>query len=173
VAAHSQGSLISLVALLWLPPEVRSRVRWLTFGSQLRGQFARGFPHYVDADLLREVAGAFRWISLYRDTDPLGEPVISWDHTPDGGPLRSRRLVNPEEPLPDCVDPDTGRRECGPEWRLLDPVPGDPALQTRAITGFGGHSGYWLDPDWDRALLAVRGVAEPARRARAAAPDGG
>ena len=27
----------------------------------------------------------------------------------------------------------------------------------RAITGMGGHSGYWLDPDWERALATVRG----------------
>jgi hypothetical protein len=171
VAAHSQGSLISLVALLWLPPEVRSRVRWLTFGSQLRGQFARGFPHYVDAGLLGAVAGAFRWLSLYRDTDPVGGPVTSWDHTPDGAPPASRRLADPHRAVPDSIDPDTGRRVCGAEWRLLDPVPGDPELQTRAVTGLGGHSGYWLDPDWDRALAAVRGV-EIDGAARRAEPSG-
>jgi hypothetical protein len=157
VAAHSQGSLISLVALLWLPAEVRSRVRWLTFGSQLRGQYARGFPHYVDAELLREVAGAFRWLNLYRDTDPVAGPVTSWDHTPDGEAPASRRLCGPDDRQSDRIDPATGRRVCGTEWRLLDPVPGDLDLQTRAITGIGGHSGYWLDPDWDRALAAVRG----------------
>lgn len=158
VAAHSQGSLISLVALLWLPPEIRSRVRWLTFGSQLRQQFARGFPHYVSAELLREVAGAFRWLSLYRDTDPVAGPVTSWDHTPDGArPPSSRRLDDPGERRPDRIDPDTGRRVCGAEWRLLDPVPGDLALQTRAVTGIGGHSGYWTDPDWPLALDVLRG----------------
>lgn len=146
VAAHSQGSLISLVALLWLPPEVRSRVRWLTFGSQLRGQFARGFPHYVDADLLREVAGAFRWISLYRDTDPVAGPVTSWDHTPDGGALRSRRLAHPEDLQPDDVDPRTGRRECGAEWRLLDPVPGDLGLQRGRSPGAAATAGTGWTP---------------------------
>ncbi|MGY1711978.1 hypothetical protein ACI8AC_20970 [Geodermatophilus sp. SYSU D00758] len=157
VAAHSQGSLISLVALLWLPEPARSRVRWVTFGSQLRQQFARGFPHYVTADLLRDVAGAFRWVNLYRDTDPVAGPVTSWDHTRDGGPLRSRRLDDPARLQPDWLDPRTGRRVCGDEWRLLDPVPGDPALQTRAVTGTGGHSGYWTDPDWPLALAVARG----------------
>ena len=49
---------MSLVALLWLPPEARARVRWLTFGSQLRQQFPRAFPHYVTVPLLREAATA-------------------------------------------------------------------------------------------------------------------
>jgi hypothetical protein len=164
VAAHSQGSLISLVALLWLPEEVRGRVRWVTFGSQLRQQFARGFPHYVPPELLRGMAGAFRWVSLYRDTDPVAGPVTSWDHTRDGGPLLSRRLDDPATRQPDWIDPRTGRRVCGNEWRLLDPVPGDLALQTRAVTGIGGHSGYWTDPDWSLALEVACGRLPDGRR---------
>jgi hypothetical protein len=121
VAAHSQGSLISLVALLWLPEQVRDRVRWVTFGSQLRQQFARGFPSYVPVELLRDVTGAFRWVNLYRDTDPVAGPVTSWDHTPDGGRLLSRRIDDPATLRPDWLDPRTGRRVCGDEWRLLDP----------------------------------------------------
>jgi hypothetical protein len=169
VAAHSQGSLLALVALLWLPPEVRHRVRWVTFGSPLRTQFARGFPHYVTPDLLRGVAAAYRWISLYRDTDPVGGPVTSWDHSPDGRPLHSRRLGDPQLPQPDALDPRSGRRVCGDEWRLLDPPPTDVGLQSGAIPGVGGHSGYWTDPDWPLALDVVRGravddVARPGRR---------
>ncbi|NEK58825.1 hypothetical protein GCU56_13205 [Geodermatophilus sabuli] len=157
VAAHSQGSLISLVALLWLPEQVRDRVRWVTFGSQLRQQFARGFPHYVPVELLRDMAGAFRWVSLYRDTDPVAGPVTSWDHTREGGRLLSRRIDDPSALRPDWLDPCTGRRVCGDEWRLLDPVPGDLGLQTRAVTRIGGHGGYWTDPDWPLALAVVRG----------------
>jgi hypothetical protein len=165
VAAHSQGSLISLVALLWLPEEVRSRVRWLTFGSQLRGQ-SRGFPHYVSMNLLGEVASAFRWVNLYRDTDRVAGPVTSWDHTPDGGNLMSRRITDPTCAQPDWLDPATGRRVCGDEWRLLDPVPADLAFQTRAVTGIGGHSGYWTDPDWPLALDVTRGLVPDGRVSR-------
>ena len=99
LAGHSQGSLVSLVALLWLPPEARDRVRWLTFGSQLRQQFPRAFPHYVTVPLLRDAAEDHRWLSLYRDTDPIAGPVTSWDHTPDGsreldlGPARRNRAA--------------------------------------------------------------------------------
>jgi hypothetical protein len=165
VAAHSQGSLISLVALLWLPEEVRSRVRWVTFGSQLHGQ-SRGFPHYGSMELLRQVAGAFRWVSLYRDTDRVAGPVTSWDHTPDGGALTSRRITDPTRREPDWLDPATGRRVCGDEWRLLDPVPADLAFQARAVTGIGGHSGYWTDPDWPLALDVSRGLVPDGRVSR-------
>jgi hypothetical protein len=156
LAGHSQGSLVSLVALLWLPPEARARVRWLTFGSQLRQQFPRAFPHYVTVPLLRDAAAGHRWLSLYRDTDPAAGPVTSWDHTPDGSrELTSVRLTGTGEPEPDRVDPCTGRRECGDEWRLLDPVPSDVALQTGAVAALRGHGGYWCGPDWPDAVARL------------------
>jgi hypothetical protein len=156
LAGHSQGSLVSLVALLWLPPEARERVRWLTFGSQLRQQFPRAFPHYVTVPLLRDAAEGHRWLSLYRDTDPIAGPVTSWDHTPDGsGDLTSVRLTGTGQPEADRVDPITGRRECGDEWRLLDPVPSDVALQTGAVATVRGHGGYWSGPDWADAVARL------------------
>jgi hypothetical protein len=170
VAAHSQGTLIALAALLWLRPEVARRVRLLTFGSQLRQQYPRAFPHYVPVDLLRKVQQRHRWLSLFRDTDPIAGPVTSWGHTPDDAAgLTSCRLESPDpacgpcvpasragySPLADVVDPRTGRRECGSEWRLLDPTPDDPQLQRRAVATIRGHSDYWVGPDWDDALAGV------------------
>jgi hypothetical protein len=157
VAAHSQGSLISLAALLQLPPHLRPRVRWLTFGSQLRQQFPRAFPHYVRFADLADVAERHSWLSLYRDTDPIGGPVTSWMHrcTPDDGPT-SHRLLSPDVAAPDLVHPVSGRRECGREWRLLDPPATDWRFQTGAVAKIQGHSNYWLDPDWDDALADVR-----------------
>jgi hypothetical protein len=170
VAAHSQGSLIALTALLWLEPAVARRVRLLTFGSQLRQQYPRAFPHYVTVDLLRQVQRTHRWLSLYRDTDPIAGPVTSWDHEPDdAGELTSCRLESPDgvggpgvpasratySPRADVVDQRTGRRECGSEWRLLDPAPDDRQLQGRAVTGIRGHSDYWVGPDWIDALEHV------------------
>ena len=172
VAAHSQGSLISLAALLRLPPHVRSKVRWVTFGSQLRQQFPRAFPHYVRPGDLLTLTERHHWISLYRDTDPIAGPVTSWAHTRDAaGVLRSCRLGGPVEPVPDDVDPCTGRRVSGREWRLLDPPASDRRFQTSAVAGIRGHSDYWLDPDWDRALAAARGV--PSSPAPAAPPADG
>ena len=79
----------------------------------------------MTADLLREVGTAFRWINLYRDTDPVAGPVTSWDHTHDGGPLTSRRLDDPAVARPDH----------------LDPVPADPALQTPDARPVGDRPG--------------------------------
>jgi hypothetical protein len=155
VAAHSQGSLISLAALLWLPEPIRHRVRWLTFGSQLRQAFPLAFPHYVTVPILRHVLATHGWLNLYRDTDPIAGPVTSWGHTWGPGALTSCRLEQPGQPLPDEIRPRTGRRECGREWRLLDPVPEDRALQRRPAAELQKHSNYWLDPDWDDALRAV------------------
>ncbi len=206
VAAHSQGSLLALAALQWLRPEVAARVRLVTAGSQLRRHYARAFPHYVTVDLLRRTQRRHRWLSLYRDTDPVAGPVTSWDHTPDGRePATSCRLESPDAagvpaapgaypPHRDVVDARTGRRECGSEWRLLDPAPDDRELQRRAVPGIRGHSDYWPGPDWDDALERVGapvrpplpavdaatppdprvpGVPPPARRSPAGADGGG
>ena len=162
LAGHSQGSLVSLVALLWLPPEARERVRWLTFGSQLRQQFPRAFPHYVTVPLLQDAATHHRWLSLYRDTDPAAGPVTSWDHTPDGSAELDVGAAHAAagRPEPDRVDPRTGRRECGDEWRLLDPAPSDVALQTGAVATIRGHGGYWCSPDWTDAVARLLEPAE-------------
>ena len=185
VAAHSQGSLLALAALLWLRPAVAARVRLVTAGSQLRRHYARAFPHYVTVDLLRQTQHRHRWLSLYRDTDPVAGPVTSWDHTPDGrGPATSCRLESPDadgvpasrasySPHRDVLDARTGRRECGSEWRLLDPSPDDRALQRRAVPGIRGHSDYWTGPDWDDALARVGAPVPPPLPAldAAAPPD--
>jgi hypothetical protein len=149
-----------VAALLRLPPHVRSKVRWVTFGSQLRQQFPRAFPHYVRPGDLVTLGERHHWISLYRDTDPIAGPVTSWAHVCDAaGVPWSCRLGGPPEPVPDEVDPCTGRRISGREWRLLDPPASDRRFQTSAVAGIRGHSDYWLDPDWDRALAACRGVS--------------
>lgn len=161
LAAHSQGSLLSLAALLRLPRELRGRVRWLTFGSQLRQQFPRAFPHYVRVADLEKMQVRHGWLSLYRDTDPIAGPVTSWDHDCDaqGRPV-SIRLGGSDREL-DAIDPVTGRRTCGREWRLLDPPASDWRFQTGAVDAIRGHSDYWLDPEWDEALRAVRGPVPP------------
>jgi len=158
LAGHSQGSMIAAAALTRLAEGCRSRVALLTFGSQLQIAYARAFPAYVNHPYLcwlqEEVVGG-RWLSLYRETDPIGGPVLSWDRTDDrvDGAFRSRRLGGGAEPQRDEDDQLTGVRRCGPEWRLLDPEPADglsvPRLAMRR------HSFYTLDPAWDCALAAL------------------
>ncbi|MBA3523695.1 MAG: hypothetical protein H0T85_03915 [Geodermatophilaceae bacterium] len=159
LAAHSQGSLIAVSALLWLDAAERARVGLVSFGSQLQVEFSRAFPAYVDIGVLRWLWTAYggRWVNLYRDTDAIAGPVLSWSHSPDqiGVVGTSERLDSPGGPQPDGLDPATGRRICGPEWRLLDPSPSEPELQTGPVAKVLGHSEYWADPDWAKALAAA------------------
>lgn len=156
LCGHSQGSLLSFATLLRLTasPE-RHDVGLLTFGSQLQLAYSRGFPAYVNYEtinyLFERLNGA--WRNLYRDTDPLAGPVLSWSHTtqPDwfGNPEQPQTLVPP-------IDPE-GRQHYGPDWRLLDPpVPADPTLQESSLSTLQGHSDYWKDDAWPAALTAVR-----------------
>ena len=163
VEAHSQGSFISVAALLWLNPHELSRVGFLTFGSQLQVIFPRAFPAYASHHVLTELDRALdgRWINLFRETDPIAGPVLSWGHTGEEDPvaLQSRRPGPPAttgEPWP--LEPDhlpatgTGRRECGRDWRLLDPSPPDAMLQAEPLSPMMKHSHFALSPDWDDAV---------------------
>ncbi len=165
LAAHSQGSLIALAALLWLPAEERGRVGLVTFGSQLKVQFPRAFPAYVNFSVLQWLYEKFddRWISLYRDTDAIAGPVLSWGHTPDhlDATPGSYRILQRDQRYVDDIDVRTGRRICGSEWRLLDPTPYDLPLQQGAIVKIRGHGGYPEDPDYPSALQAVFPIAAP------------
>lgn len=158
---HSQGSLLSFAALLRLEvqdPGLLDRIGLVTCGSQLQVMFSRGFPAYVNqAAVLRLFEGLNgAWRNLYRDTDPLAGPVLSWDHR--GSPDWVRLPGDPARGA--AVGPPAVRRrqEYGPDWRLFDPpVPGDPQLQEDALLALRGHGGYWLDEDaWPAALDAVR-----------------
>jgi hypothetical protein len=156
VAAHSQGSLIALSSLLWLTADERRRVGLVTFGSQLQVMFPRAFPQYVSYALLESLLAdeqfGSRWVNLYRETDPIAGPVLSWHHgsssstdamtscsfrpsddpDPEYGPTASADPA-PWVPTRDRVE-QSGRRVGagrlgGPplwrrcDWRLLDPTP--------------------------------------------------
>ncbi|WP_090478527.1 hypothetical protein [Nakamurella panacisegetis] len=165
LAAHSQGSLLAVAALAELRWATGSKdpddgirpgeIGLLTFGSQLQFAYARGFPRYVNVDLLRELvalrAQEFRWLNLMRETDPVGGQVLSDRRTMSGEP-RSDRLDNDGEILdhPDRGAPG-GVRVCGDEWRLLDPAIG-PLGEAPIMLR---HSGYFLDPNWDAAIAAL------------------
>ncbi|HEX3929121.1 MAG TPA: hypothetical protein VHW64_00340 [Nocardioides sp.] len=167
LSAHSQGSLIAVATLLWLAPEDLARVRLVTYGSQLQVAYPRAFPAFVSVRLLRRVLGALegRWINLYRETDPIAGPVLSWDRTrmsPEAAkqPASSRFSWTSGdsaeltwEPVEDRVDKITGRRASGHDWRVLDPPPVDKDLQRTTLTVLRQHSGYPASADY---LCAVR-----------------
>ena len=152
LCGHSQGSLISFATLVrGVGPE---GVGLVTLGSQLQVLFSRAFPAAVNLPAIEDLMGALggRWRNLYRETDPLAGPVLSWRHDADpptsieggaGGPL------------------DPGATAYGADWRLLDPPVPDPALQERPLLPLRRHSDFWADPSWPRAVAVVEPAGGP------------
>jgi hypothetical protein len=177
LCGHSQGSLISFAALNLLSDAELQRIGLLTFGSQLRVMFPRAFPAYVNFDAIEALRERLdsAWVNLWRDTDPLAGPVLSWDHV-WAPPERSSQHFEPPEgarephraTVPALVGVDTiagsfGVWRCGDDWRLTDPprrLPELPAgvdpLQEAPINALRGHSRYWSDPAWTAALTELR-----------------
>lgn len=159
VCGHSQGSLVSFAALNLLSDAECRRIGLLTFGSQLRVIFPRAFPLYVNYDAIARLHQRLDggWLNLYRDTDPLAGPVLSWNHTHDGDSGLSESF--PDADTGPGLDPVVGpyrTRVCGDDWRLVDPVPRVDAEQEAPVNALHGHSNYWTSPVWDEALEAVR-----------------
>jgi hypothetical protein len=160
VCGHSQGSLVSFAALSLLSDEECAHVGLLTFGSQLRVIFSRAFPLYINSDAVTYMYGRLggAWVNLYRDTDPLAGPVLSWNHQGEGDDARSGHFPQPWEG--DRADPTVGRyltRRSGDDWRLVDPPPRVAPLQTAPVNLLYGHSNYWTNPEWKTAVDEVQG----------------
>ena len=177
VCGHSQGSLISFAALNLMSDDELERIGLVTFGSQLRVIFPRAFPAYVNHDAivaLRQNLGS-AWVNLWRDTDPLAGPVLSWNHQWDGAQWTSEQFALPDEASgrqrdtnPALVDVDRVATafevwRCGDDWRLPDPFrrlahlpDGVGPLLEAPINTLHGHSRFWSDPVWPAALGEVR-----------------
>lgn len=179
LAGHSQGSLLCLAAVLRLTDDQRLRVGLVTHGSQLQYAYPRAFPGYVNFPVLTWTFSALqgRWRSLFRDTDAIGGPVLSWNRTTETRPSQSWYScrvtlcprcdsVGPGAGCPGCavthlhvvgaldvVEQGTGVRRCGPEWRLLDPPIVDPMRAPRVMPRT--HGDHPADPAWPAAVDAV------------------
>jgi hypothetical protein len=212
LSGHSQGSVITVAACAVLGHQAErggqepaaadgssldsastaatlARLRMVTYGSQLQFVYARLFPTYVGFSRLRAVywdtlEGG--WRHLYRWTDPLGGPVLSWPkrRTPPYGPtvplwtLMSCAAQDacPGHPPERWQRADAGgtRFRCwliGPDVRLRDPdVMVENATQPRSP--MRGHSGHEADPVFDLVVDDVAGaqpLAPPACPPRPAA----
>ncbi|MFG2046697.1 hypothetical protein ACGFIW_04620 [Micromonospora sp. NPDC048935] len=86
LTGHSHGSVLLAATVLQLPPEVGCRVALLTHGSPLRRLYARLFPAYIDDAALHDIGRrvGWRWVNLWRDTDPIGGWVFSAHRSPPG-----------------------------------------------------------------------------------------
>jgi len=185
LSGHSQGSVITLAACavirrcqetngLLTPEQAKrawSHVRLVTYGSQLQFIYARMFPSYlgfqVQKDLYHDLGG--RWRNLYRWTDPLGGPVLSWPTTDDAGPdkrfgptVRSwttmgcpdRTPCQQQREVTGSTRPGYLRWAYGPDIRLRDPgvieeSPFAPRVSAQ------GHGNYIADPGFDLVVAEL------------------
>jgi hypothetical protein len=81
VSAHSQGTVIAFASLAPLQEHELRRIGLLTYGCPLTTLYGQVFPAYFGAaaiDQLRDqlATGAGRWHNLWRQTDPIGGPVL-------------------------------------------------------------------------------------------------
>ena len=142
LAGHSQGSVIVAATLWQLPPAHRERCAMLSFGTQLRAFYGRGFPGYFGPDQLQMLAKnltdcseaegpVLRWRSFWRRTDPIGYTINQAVTCREGG-----TMVHVDHDGTGAVAP------------LRDPDDLSPVTDDYTDPLIHGHSDYWLDPSF-------------------------
>ena len=152
VSGHSQGSLIAAATLMRLDDPELERVRFITYGSQIRALYGRAFPRAFGADSVgyRETARAPRFKEPFPDirkraTPPPGVP-------PDDS-LRARlgpdhwiNLFRRTDPLGYRVFSDADSAWDRPVAEVPDARAGDPGPPVMT------HSGYQHTPAYRQVV---------------------
>lgn len=93
LSGHSQGAVVTMAATALLSGRTSSvgtmkALAMVTYGSQLQFIFSRLFPSFLGYEALHRTYESLggRWRNLYRWTDPLGGPVLSWPASDDVTP---------------------------------------------------------------------------------------
>lgn len=147
ISGHSQGSVLAASAVWQLPAATRRRVALLTYGSPLERLYGRWFPAYFGAAALRDLRRDIDcWRNLWRQTDPIGGPLMI--------PAEGRH-------------PDVDRAA------LKDPVVYGRSASHPLPEPILGHSGYQADPAFaeERAQLLARLARAVPRQVRPEAQD--
>jgi hypothetical protein len=171
LSGHSQGSLVCVAATCLLKSEQDSakeeekktatftRLRLLTYGSQLQWAFARLFPSYIGHTMIVKIHGDLKrkWHNLYRWTDPLGAPVLV---APTSGELphpdTERWTPVGGNPIDsDFSGPALEDRQIGQETRLRDPESLSNDDNVRPKSRLRGHSAYYADPEFNTVVARV------------------
>jgi hypothetical protein len=152
ISAHSQGCILAAAAVLNLKNSGQrhlKQVSLLTYGSPLRRLYARSFPAYFSADVLRQVAKDLggNWTNLWAHTDPIGADICPGASAPAGDAPASSA---PAGDAPATKSPVTDLL-MKPDPLILGPDP-----RTGLHVPVCDHSGFRARPEYRTALKDLR-----------------